>query len=175
MNTVETTKEGDELSISLIQKRPSRVVLSMLLLATMVFLLIPIAILLFVGIGLGTMFGAFLFLVVFYYFFRMYLWNTRGKEIVKINRNQIVQIIDYGMFKEESTITNKDLSLKLYFEDSEPGTRQKEKILDANFSKYTIDGIVRFIRYKDVVLEINTKIPSSHLEQLEDDINAYLN
>lgn len=59
------------------------------------------------GIGLSTL--------VAYHFYKLYLWNTCGKEVITIDNNKVLYHADYGKFisnKQEFTFENLTFHVK---------------------------------------------------------------
>lgn len=66
-------------------------------------------------IGFGYLITLFIFIGSSLFFFRIYLWNTYGKEIYQIEKNKISYFYDYRLFKDNrKKISFKRLEIAYY-------------------------------------------------------------
>ncbi|MEM0577974.1 hypothetical protein [Flavobacterium polysaccharolyticum] len=114
--------------------------------------------------GNGLKFSNLVFLFVFglisFFMLRISLWNTYGKEIIKISENQLNYIADYNWFKDKI----KEFSFKnIIFNLNEIGYEEDNKaVLIIKFDNGT-------------VLETVTKIDIKELNNLLDKLNKNYN
>lgn len=105
MQQIEFTKDKITLSV---KKAPKAITLTLLTFAILSVLLPLTGLILnlIMGNGLHLMLVFFIGIMGFIglYLFRMSLWNSRGKEIITINKNEFTYTADYGLFKD--TILN---------------------------------------------------------------------
>jgi len=105
MQQIELTKNKIILSV---KKAPRAITITLISFAYISILIPLFGIILNVlmGNGLQIMFVFFVGITGFIglYLFRMSLWNSRGREIITINKNEFTYTADYGWFKD--TISN---------------------------------------------------------------------
>lgn len=65
------------------------------------------------------------------YFFRLFLWNTYGKEIITFSKNQITYVADYKIFKDGENSISDHLGLHLSIIESK---QSKGKHANIEFS-----------------------------------------
>lgn len=177
MNAIQIDENEESLRISFIQPKANIFVRGILFIMTLISFAIPILMMYYLGVMVSTIMSVFFFIVPAYLFLRYFLWNSYGKEIIEISNGKIRQIISYGLFEDKSMIGNKNVSLKIHFENDDTKLIEEAKtneILDSNLSKYVHPGVFRFILNRDVAIEINTIIPPKEVENLEEKILKFL-
>lgn len=101
MEQIELTKNKIVLSV---RKAPKAMTITLISFAFISVLLPLFGLILniLMGNGLQIMFVFFVGITGFMglYLFRMGLWNSRGKEIITINKNEFTYTADYGWFKD---------------------------------------------------------------------------
>ncbi len=112
------------------------------------------------------------FFLIFFVSFRNLLWGIYGKETILITPSIIKQILDFGWFKDRNDISNENIELEIELQKLLKGP--SEEILDSDIGKYQRNGIIRFKKNRNVLLEIDTLIPSSDLGKIESLIQARL-
>ena len=117
-------------------------------------------------------FPIFFFFTIFFLSFRSLLWQINGKEKIKITPSIVNQVIDYGLFKYNTKISNDNVDLEIDLQKLLKGA--SEEILDSDLEKYQRNGIIRFKKNRDVMISIEAVIPSIELEEIEKLIQAHL-
>lgn len=170
MVEINIIEEEGTLEISIKQSMQSKLKVILLSLLSMVSLLFFVV--LFFTSPLRFSALIFMFFTVFFLSFRSLLWQINGKEKIKITPSQVNQIIDFGWFDYKTVISNENVELEIALQKLLKGT--SEEILDSDLEKYQRDGIIRFKKNKNVLIEIEAVIPSTELGKIENLIQAYL-
>ncbi len=173
MNKVVSKVNGETFEVILEQKRANAFVLIMLAILSVLSGLVPVAMLLFVGIGVGTLVGSFLFLLCGYFFLRLFLWNRQGRELIRLRPGAISQVIDYGWFQDEDSITSKGVSIRIY-DENESRRKEDENVLDDGLKPEPKQGFIRFMYKGDVVMTIRTELKQPELRNIVDELESRL-
>ena len=101
-----TLQLSDSIVLTIKEAGSSKKASTILLILSLISLCIPIAILIYMlqlseGLSIGFFISCLIFATVFIYFFRLYLWNKYGKEVIIINKDTVTTYFDYKYFKDK--------------------------------------------------------------------------
>lgn len=129
-----------------------------LFLLIMTFILIGLPILSFCLIAtsqtpfhIGFLIGWGVFSLLSFYFYKLFLWNTYGKEVIEIKENNLIYYADYKKFirnQQEKTFKNLTFAINQVGYDSEQL------------------GVLIFLNNNELLLETATIIPIKELKKL---------
>ena len=109
METITISKSTLQLSDCIVltnkEQRASKPALITLMLLSLASISLPFIALFFLlqqseDLSLGFFISCIIFMSVFYYFMRMYLWNKYGEEVIIINKDTLIVYYDYKYFKD---------------------------------------------------------------------------
>ena len=153
--------EGTPSIISVETLQSSRLSILILQILIVIFLLIPITATIFAKLMLelkpAILFTYLIFWATGYYFLKLYLWNKYGKEIFYLEKEKLIYIADYRLFKgNKKVITSKDIKIQIQNTEGEIANLGTLTISDGNL---TIESVL--------------KVPINELVELKNVIEKY--
>ncbi len=110
--------------------------------------------------------GFFLMSLVAWYFLRLLLWNSGGKEVLIITNNTLTHYSDYKLFNLGKNIYSfKELSVIYTIIDEETENEDTNTILD-NFSKDAQRAILGFELDNETIVRTTVNIPFSEIRNI---------
>lgn len=166
-NRIKYLQTDDHFELWIRQNEATRIVVILLLTLTVISFLIPVAALFFLNFDGALILAILLFFSVGVYFLRLYLWNTQGREILKISKDQVTHVLDYALFQETTEIENKQVTILMHkMIDNEP-VEEIESVLDDLSPVNEANLKITLINHKDDAIEVNEHLSIDIIKRLE--------
>lgn len=168
---MKTTIEESQSSLRLIiEIKQVNIFAKILLFAlTAISIIAPINIIFFLGINAETIIGLAIFIILAVYFGRLYLWNSRGKETIEISDQEIIQTLDYGLFKNTFTMKNNKIVLQINDQNQTPD--KTEGILDLESSLNEESNLLTFANDENESIHVNGKLSPLEIKAIKGKLN----
>ncbi|MBR9921550.1 MAG: hypothetical protein GYB31_11995 [Bacteroidetes bacterium] len=158
--------QDQALVIEFDQKKPPRRYLGIALLMFLITFSLPVLVILKGGFSFGTILSAILFGALAYYFFRLFLWNWKGRELVSVGSEYLTHELDYGLFRDSTPMKYPDLSIEIRDPKARHQPEGDEKILDSILADSPESGFICFVQDGEILLEVNAKLHQPELDRI---------
>lgn len=163
---VSVEEDADSLKMVIRERRVNPIISALLLTLTILSIIIPLNMLIRVGLNGASIFGLLVFTIIAVYFTRLYLWNSRGLEIIEISKPQIVHTLDYGLFKDINKMDNSNI--QLYLNTDHSSTASEKSILDDQVTTRQEAYQVILSNADQESIQLNGKINISYVNLLKE-------
>ncbi len=180
MNQVNIYKKNSntQLVIECIAKQPLFIKGAFLIFALIPSIVVPAILFFFMTDEnyrkMGTLLGVLLFGLIANGLFRIYLWNSYGKEIFIFDKNRINRIYDYKLFKGKTEVFEFNRIDFKIFEESQMQTKNTESVLDEVEVAYTQKSDYLIFQTEQLEIRGLLKLQRNDIEKVYEEITLFL-
>lgn len=178
MTFFQVEENNEKTTLVFREKKPSQGALMVLRILIFISFIFPIIAILSVGLELATLFGIVIFIFIGAYFLRIYLWNTRGKEIIEIDDKEIRQTFHYGLTVDFiKSLENEKIRIGLIKENENIEKGEFENILDLDVELFQNAKALNLIFYNqdEEHLKVKAQISKQQAEEIMNNISKRIN